>query len=491
MMKTTWRILTILMAGAVLGTAFLRAQEENRGGFFDGLLDRFRPAPEISEIEGGLDVQLGDLSDLLREWGIEPGDLSSPEGWQDFFRRFQEEGEGIPWEDFFEPWGQSPDGPVGPAPLDREDRDQLDRQYRDLIEAHRPALREAAESTVFVYRGDRPAALGTVVHENGWILTKASEVENGEGQLRCVFADGEVFSARTVRTFEGYDLALLRVDRTGLQPVTWYEGPAPRLGSFLAAPGPEGEALAIGVMSVAARSLENSRGYLGVQMEAIDDGVRIRSVETGAPAEQAGIQQGDVVVAVQGEPCRSMMQLAMAVGNLRPGEEVEVKVLREGEERELRIKLAERPSELDGRDPRLEMMNRMGGPLSRNREGFRNAIQTDLPLSPEQCGGPLVDLQGQVVGINIARAGRIMSYALASAEVAALLSEVDFTGGSQPRAEAGEAPPVEASDSVEALLAEARRTEQAVERAREALRRAEENARTAADALRSAQRGEE
>jgi DNA repair exonuclease SbcCD ATPase subunit len=33
-------------------------------------------------------------------------------------------------------------------------------------------------------------------------------------------------------------------------------------------------------------------------------------------------------------------------------------------------------------------------------------------LAPEECGGPLVDLDGRVVGINISRAGRVNSYAL-------------------------------------------------------------------------------
>ena len=36
---------------------------------------------------------------------------------------------------------------------------------------------------------------------------------------------------------------------------------------------------------------------------------------------------------------------------------------------------------------------------------------------PEDCGGPLVDLEGRVLGINIARAGRVESYALPASVV--------------------------------------------------------------------------
>jgi serine protease Do len=42
-------------------------------------------------------------------------------------------------------------------------------------------------------------------------------------------------------------------------------------------------------------------------------------------------------------------------------------------------------------------------------------------LKPEDCGGPLVNLDGEVVGINISRAGRIESYALTPAVVRPVL----------------------------------------------------------------------
>ena len=53
-----------------------------------------------------------------------------------------------------------------------------------------------------------------------------------------------------------------------------------------------------------------------------------------------------------------------------------------------------------------------GGRLSRERTGFGMALQTDVPFHPNQAGTPLVNLKGDVVGVNIARAGRIKSYAL-------------------------------------------------------------------------------
>jgi serine protease Do len=61
---------------------------------------------------------------------------------------------------------------------------------------------------------------------------------------------------------------------------------------------------------------------------------------------------------------------------------------------------------------RAEFQNSLGGPLSDRRANFPLAIQHDTVLKPSECGGPIVDLDGKAVGLNIARAGRVESYAL-------------------------------------------------------------------------------
>ena len=43
-------------------------------------------------------------------------------------------------------------------------------------------------------------------------------------------------------------------------------------------------------------------------------------------------------------------------------------------------------------------------------------------INPEQCGGPLIDLEGRVVGLNIARSGRVRSYAIPSGKMSELVS---------------------------------------------------------------------
>ena len=52
--------------------------------------------------------------------------------------------------------------------------------------------------------------------------------------------------------------------------------------------------------------------------------------------------------------------------------------------------------------------------MSRRRSGYPAAIQHDMLLKPNQCGGPLVNIDGNAVGVNIARASRVKSYAIPS-----------------------------------------------------------------------------
>jgi serine protease Do len=69
-------------------------------------------------------------------------------------------------------------------------------------------------------------------------------------------------------------------------------------------------------------------------------------------------------------------------------------------------------------------MNRMSGRMSQRRAGFPQALQHDTVLEPEMCGGPVVNLAGQAIGLNIARAGRVETYAVPADVVKTLIREL-------------------------------------------------------------------
>jgi serine protease Do len=68
--------------------------------------------------------------------------------------------------------------------------------------------------------------------------------------------------------------------------------------------------------------------------------------------------------------------------------------------------------------------DRMSGAISQRSSGFAAALQHDLVIRPNECGSPLVDLDGRVIGINVARAGRVMSYAIPTPAVLARLEDL-------------------------------------------------------------------
>ena len=54
----------------------------------------------------------------------------------------------------------------------------------------------------------------------------------------------------------------------------------------------------------------------------------------------------------------------------------------------------------------------MSGPVSKRKDNFPLIIQHDLPLPKEAMGGPLFDLEGKCIGINIARVDRVTVFSL-------------------------------------------------------------------------------
>ena len=84
--------------------------------------------------------------------------------------------------------------------------------------------------------------------------------------------------------------------------------------------------------------------YLGVAVGESDEGVAITEVRSGGPAEDAGLEVGDVVVSVAGTTVDEPAELQAAVDGRSPGDEIELAVLRDGERRSLTVRLGTRPT---------------------------------------------------------------------------------------------------------------------------------------------------
>jgi Do/DeqQ family serine protease len=113
--------------------------------------------------------------------------------------------------------------------------------------------------------------------------------------------------------------------------------------------------LAREVMDSLVREGRVVRGWIGVEPGALTaelaesmqlpsrEGVLVAGVRQGGPASEAGLQPGDVVLAVGGQPVRSTTELLRAVAALRPGTRTAVLVQRGGKRTEVAVTVGERP----------------------------------------------------------------------------------------------------------------------------------------------------
>lgn len=81
---------------------------------------------------------------------------------------------------------------------------------------------------------------------------------------------------------------------------------------------------------------------LGVVGENDEQGCRVTSVAPGLPAEESGIQEGDIITHVDGRRIRGFEHLRSEIAEHDPGKTVSVRVLREGERFTFTVELADR-----------------------------------------------------------------------------------------------------------------------------------------------------
>ena len=294
---------------------------------------------------------------------------------------------------------------------------------------------------------------GFVVNGEGEVATNAHVVTTGEGEairrardVYVEFADGNQVPAEIVGADPNADIALLRIDPSGLKlrPLPLGESSSVEVGEPVAAIGsPFGErqSLSVGVVSAVDRSIQsltnfsisgaiqtdaainpgNSGGplvdgegrvigvnqqikttsgggegvgfavpvdavkrslemlrqggearyaYLGVSSVGlfpqlvdrfnldVQKGAWVQEVNSGGPADEAGIRGGggpvvfqateykpggDVITKVDGRPVNDSAELADKIAGFEPGQEVPLEVHRDGEARQIKVRLGERP----------------------------------------------------------------------------------------------------------------------------------------------------
>lgn len=289
-------------------------------------------------------------------------------------------------------------------------KSRYERQSKSHLVSYRPVTKRVAQSIVTVLVDGKSSALGTVVDREGGIVTKASELKDKK-TIAVRFSDGSRNRATLVSVDQRNDLALLKVPNTETTPVSWNLQSIEN-GTTVVTSDQKSDPLAVGVISVQPRStVGKNLAFLGVSLNPVSQGVAVDTIVPNSAAQVAGLRIGDVITQFDGISPPTVNGVVAQIRTHVPGDVVKINVLRDGAQLNLSAKL-KGVNRSDDQTDRLNMMNRMGAIANKRKNNFPSVYQHDTPLLPEQTGGPLVDLDGQAVGINIARGGRVESYAI-------------------------------------------------------------------------------
>ena len=264
-------------------------------------------------------------------------------------------------------------------------------------------------------------SLGTLVDDN-LVLTKASSLPTRQ-QLRAIDYLDREYELKLVYQDPAFDLAVLELGPNDLTPLQFQSDQTPELGEVLLCVKAPGQAV-VSARSAAGTpdSGDPESPFLGVGIgPPAEDGrgVTISGTLAGGAARAAGLRAGDLIVRLNemevGPALRDALQ------RFRVGDRVRVAIERGGVEMTVGVQLRRRPESADG------LPTPFGNDIveaNERRTGFGPAIRHDALLGPRDVGAPLVDLEGRVIGLQIAHADRSTNWALPAATLRLVLEEV-------------------------------------------------------------------
>lgn len=281
-------------------------------------------------------------------------------------------------------------------------------------------------------------SLGTIISADGLIVGKRSEFSTRN--VSC-FIDEKEVEGLIIASHSELDLALIRVQQRLSSPIEippLYELSRP--GKFVVSITGDSTQPVFGTVSVQPQKFQVKPPEckdcvdLGITISGIRQtktvqvqdkltnlsGFEVTRVYPRTPGEKCGLLTKDLLCLVNGKAFANSTELKRLGNQLKVGQTLELVLIREG-------KLETFNTIINRLSPRILHDRWGGGPFSEKRFGFSEVIVHDSVILPEHCGGPLVDLQGKVLGINIARSMRVASFSIGIDRV------VDFVQRARPQ----------------------------------------------------------
>jgi serine protease Do len=298
----------------------------------------------------------------------------------------------------------------------------LETAYRttgsEVVAAFEKERKVLQVSSAVILDARKEIGYGVVISPDGAILAKASEVLGVLGVLGVsalsVTVDEKNYKDVKLAAIDlMWDVALLKISTSGLVPVEYAPTSDVPQGTWVVANGASSRTrrrLLAGIVSAKPREIPATGGAaLGVILNPKSKNVLVEEVNEKSGAKEAGLQKGDVILSIDGTRVKNVTEIAKVLQNKKAGMMVALVYRREKEEVTIDVRLsvkAEMYAEQKSRN------DQMSGDFSPRRSGFPRVMQHDILGSRIVQGGPLLDLDGRCLGMNIARANRAESFAI-------------------------------------------------------------------------------
>lgn len=294
-------------------------------------------------------------------------------------------------------------------------------------EAFEPLRAILQQCSAVVYDGWKSISFGVVITSDGYIVTKASEIENAK-ELSVRVDKTHFKVVQVVASTVEWDVALLKVDAKDLVTVEWELDGEPDHGTWVVANGSTSRTrrrVRVGIISANAREVGGGKApvVLGITLDTNKKTgtLSISGVEDDSGAADAGLEEGDLILSADEQEIGKIEDLQEVLSGKEPGDHVKLRVKRDDEEKEFEVELRTREKIFEEERTRNDAMS---GRYSKRRSNFKRILQHDVALSERSAGGPLLNLDGKCVGMNIARVNRCETFAIPAGEMPEIIEDL-------------------------------------------------------------------
>ena len=280
-----------------------------------------------------------------------------------------------------------------------------------IVAAFAPQRAIIQHASAVIYQGRKELAYATVITPDGYLLSKASEIE-GKTDLSARIDQQTFGEIKIILIDRLWDVALIKLDAQNLLPAEFAASSDLPQGTWVIVNGATSRAnrrVLAGIISASRREIPATGGaIMGVQLKDSSGKITIEAITPASGAELAGLLAGDIILSIDGTKMTTGKQVTEHLATKKAGEILKLTIKRGDESLDLDVTLTAR-AELAVESTRNDQMS---GDFSRRRSGFPKVIQHDIIANSNTMGGPVLGLDGKILGMNIARANRAETFAI-------------------------------------------------------------------------------